>query len=254
MRLIWAATAMTAALLTFSGQAQATPISQGQTLTGVSVAGQASVYEVFGHAGNPGADYGPDLPAVLTTFTAGSGNVFDFRATGAVSCCSDAPNIPPDGAGGGMNVGGANGLSGLSGNEHIPLVGVFTSETDPFGSAAPASLSFDVNNPLSLSPLLNQVFYIGDGLSGYNNPAGSVLLFTAPTNATRLYLGAIDAFGFGGTTGYYHDNNGAFSVDIHLAAGDGNAVPEPASWALMILGFGGIGAAMRHRRRLFPAA
>jgi hypothetical protein len=28
------------------------------------------------------------------------------------------------------------------------------------------------------------------------------------------------------------------------------AVPEPASWALMLLGFGAIGAAMRRRRGL----
>jgi len=27
------------------------------------------------------------------------------------------------------------------------------------------------------------------------------------------------------------------------------AVPEPATWAMMLLGFGGIGAAMRRRRK-----
>jgi hypothetical protein len=27
------------------------------------------------------------------------------------------------------------------------------------------------------------------------------------------------------------------------------AIPEPASWALMIMGFGGVGAAIRSRRR-----
>jgi len=30
-------------------------------------------------------------------------------------------------------------------------------------------------------------------------------------------------------------------------------IPEPASWAMMILGFGGVGAAVRQRRRLLPA-
>jgi len=35
--------------------------------------------------------------------------------------------------------------------------------------------------------------------------------------------------------------------------GEPLAVPEPASWALMIIGFGGIGAVLRDRRRLFCA-
>ncbi len=34
----------------------------------------------------------------------------------------------------------------------------------------------------------------------------------------------------------------------------GGGVPEPASWALMILGFGGVGALLRQRRRGLPLA
>lgn len=33
----------------------------------------------------------------------------------------------------------------------------------------------------------------------------------------------------------------------------GNAVPEPATWAMMVIGFGGLGAAMRMARRRTPA-
>jgi hypothetical protein len=237
------------AILLAAGAAAATPISPGQTITDATVLGTASVYQVFGHIGDPGGDTGPSTDAYLATFAAAAGNVFTFDATGAVSCCSDAPNIPPDGAGGGMNVGGANGLSSLSGNQHIPLVGVFTTDVDPFGSAPPAALSFDVNAPLSLSPFLRQVFYIGDGHAGYNNPAGATLTFTAPSDATRLYLGPIDAFFFANQTGYYADNKGAFIVDITLTNNTARGVPEPAAWALMILGFAGAGLALRSRRR-----
>ena len=60
----------------FASAASAASIAPNTTLSGVVVSGKASVYDVFGHAGKPGGDYGPDLPAVLTTFGAGSGNIF----------------------------------------------------------------------------------------------------------------------------------------------------------------------------------
>jgi hypothetical protein len=229
-------------------------IAPGQTISGITVAGQTSVYDIFGHAGDPGGDYGPDLPAILTTFAAGANNVFTFTATGLVSCCSDTPNIPPDGANSAMNIVGANGLSGLIGNEHIPLVGVFTTNTDPSGGSPPATLTFDASNPTSLAPLLNQVFYIGDGRSGYMDPSGTLLTFTAPASATRLYLGVIDAFGFGGVTGYYNDNLGAFTAAVTLQSV--SAVPEPSQVALMLGGLGLFVAAFRRRamRRASAAA
>jgi hypothetical protein len=37
---------------------------------------------------------------------------------------------------------------------------------------------------------------------------------------------------------------------LTYGGGPGNAVPEPATWAMMIMGFGGIGAALRRRRLL----
>lgn len=51
-------------------------------------------------------------------------------------------------------------------------------------------------------------------------------------------------------------DGGTKSLDAVAKIGDGfsgGAVPEPASWALMLLGFGGIGAMLRSRRRLVPA-
>lgn len=233
-----------AAAISFATPVLADPIAPGGTVS-YTVPGTASIYQIFGHPGNPGGDYGPASDALLTTFAAGSGNAFTVTAAGLVSCCSNAPNIPPDGGSGGMSVGGANGLSSLSGNTLIPLVGVFTTETDPFGGTPPAALAFDASNPLSLSPLLNQVFYIGDGRSGFNNSLGALLTFTAPTNATRFYVAGIDAFGFNGLTGYYNDNQGSWDVTINLAA-----VPEPSTWAIMLLGFGAAGGAMRARRRV----
>jgi hypothetical protein len=48
-------------------------------------------------------------------------------------------------------------------------------------------------------------------------------------------------------TGYaLVDNTGKRITEIDFRAA---GVPEPATWALLMLGFGGVGAAMRHRRR-----
>ena len=44
--------------------------------------------------------------------------------------------------------------------------------------------------------------------------------------------------------GLLYDN---FQFDVAGGGGGGGAVPEPASWAMMIAGFGLIGAAMRRR-------
>jgi hypothetical protein len=35
--------------------------------------------------------------------------------------------------------------------------------------------------------------------------------------------------------------------------GEGDGVPEPATWAMMIIGFGGVGAILRRRREALPA-
>lgn len=235
------------AVLSAGGVARADAIAPGGAITGVVITGDTSIYNIFGHD-DPGV--GVDSPAFLVTFAAGAGNVFDVTARGEIGCCGGAINQGPDGAAGPTNITGANGLSSLSGNGQLPIVGVFTTETDPFGSPPPAALTFDAHNPASIAPLLNQVFYIGDGLTGFGDANGALLNFVAPTDATRLYIGLIDGYAFTGPTGWYHDNPGSFTVAVHLASG----APEPAAWALMILGFAAAGGALRSRRRRAVAA
>lgn len=53
-------------------------------------------------------------------------------------------------------------------------------------------------------------------------------------------------FGNGGTTG----NNYAFTLTGNAVT----SVPEPAAWALMLVGFGGLGVGLRARRRAAVAA
>lgn len=53
-------------------------------------------------------------------------------------------------------------------------------------------------------------------------------------------------------------DDGATGLTYNVAARDAfaptGAVPEPATWALMILGFGAAGAALRGRRRALTLA
>ena len=77
-----------------------------------------------------------------------------------------------------------------------------------------------------------------------------------------VHVGAADGAGGVGYEGtaFYEFNAGAGISSNTIALNvpglsnarlyeTGGAVPEPASWALMILGFGGVGAVMRSRRR-----
>jgi len=59
--------------------------------------------------------------------------------------------------------------------------------------------------------------------------------------------GTLSATGFDSTPGLFRfSTQGGNQVTFSATT---TAVPEPATWALMLLGFGGIGMAMRRRRR-----
>ena len=130
----------------------------------------------------------------------------------------------------GSNLTALDGISGYIGPQGA-LSGVFLNDSIPL-SGAPATLDFTpgglgTSQP-SLSPLLGQVFYIGNGLSG-----GSFKEFVAPAGATRLFLGIPDGFGFNGPPGAYDDNDGAYRIVIGV---NQVPVPEPQTYAMLALG------------------
>ncbi|OYU15929.1 MAG: hypothetical protein CFE37_03605 [Alphaproteobacteria bacterium PA4] len=49
-------------------------------------------------------------------------------------------------------------------------------------------------------------------------------------------------------TVYFHNSNDQTIYRLGGGGGGGGGVPEPASWAMLIAGFGLTGAAMRRRR------
>ena len=150
------------------------------------------------------------MPAVKAmSFSPASGQVFELSATGLVTCC-DTTNMPftgPDGRGYGSNISSLGSISGYMG-PFFALAGVFTNGS-PSGSP-PADYSYGGGTePATFSPQLNQVFFIGDGT---NTNSGSLQQFIVLANATELWLGFADAFGFAGPPAGYGDNAGSLIV------------------------------------------
>jgi hypothetical protein len=94
---------------------------------------------------------------------------------------------------------------------------------------------------LSLVPFINTPDGIDVDFSYMIDPVGPAL-FTTDESGHHLQVGTYTLLWYGGEA-----SDGQFLLTISQA-GEG-PVPEPATWAMMIGGFGAIGATMRRRRR-----
>lgn len=127
--------------------------------------------------------------------------------------------------------GAENGISDVLNVPIDSLMGVFVGATPPSGSApAPLDFSSIGLSYADLTPLVAQVFYMGDG---------SAQSIVVPTGATALYLGPMDGFGW--------DNNpGSFVVTLQNVT---PSAPDGASTAMLLGGvFGLLGMARRTSR------
>lgn len=157
----------------------------------------------------------------------------------------------------GDTTGGATYNRPTSGAPPTALSGVGTAvrfQVTPFTVTANGSYSF--NNSSSYDNYLGLY-------SGSFNPAAPLANALAYDDDAGPGSNAFFSFGlttgtsyFAVAAGFANTDFGAFSLDISgpgavLVGGAG--VPEPASWAMLIAGFGLIGATLR-RRRLASAA
>lgn len=201
-----------------------------------NLAGRADGYACC--SGDSAPDQSPTLVSGLTLV---GGQTLTFAASGEVS------NAP--GAGSGNNPDGTpssgtpyyygDGIASPSNVNRInALMGVFLGTASPTGGSTPTQLDFSGGLSFTtLSPQIGQMFFIGNGLTGDTNVSdfgGTVQSFIVPTDATRLFLGTSDGFG-------WYNNSGKFVVEI-------TAVPEPETYAMLMAGLGLLGAVARRRK------
>lgn len=216
--------------------------SAGAATVVVDVTGTSNPYL----AGKPDGyvccgDSAPDASPLLALTGFDTSEVITFSAIGGFNFGGGAPATSADGDGGDANLPDftTTGIAGADGVRYNALVGVFLDAAGPVANAPPARFAAGQQGAATIAPLLNQIFWIGDGLTGTGS--GAVQQFFAPSGATRLYLGSTDGFG-------WYNNSGVSRVTINYTPAAAGAIPEPATWAMLILGFSGVGALVRRCR------
>lgn len=203
----------------------------------VTILGTSNIYG-SGYGDTPAPDGGGGGTAPIgIALPAGTAFLQFTAVTGVVSCCSSLVTTGngPDGglfASGTTDITSNRALSGIrNDNATMFLVGVFLGPASPGAGPAPSALNFSDaalgRAFASLSPLLGQVFFIGDGKTGTGS--GALQSFVAPAGATRVFLGFADAFEFGSLTnppGFYGDNLGTLEATVVFLT------PEPGTFLL----------------------
>jgi hypothetical protein len=224
--------------------ARASDIVVVPATTDIWLAGQPNGASVSGYF-SPPSDTAPANSPVAISVT--GGDTLTFSATdspGGVSVDGSNFDTTPD-AGAtyadefGFSSGPVNGIS----LAHLPadaLVGVFVAAGGPSGTT-PSALDFTSNGIgtdfITLSPDLDQLFFIGDGLTGTGT--GSIQQFNAPVGAATLYLAVADSVGSSdGNVGY-------ITADV---SGASTVTPEPGT--LLLFGSGLVGLAGMVRRKI----
>jgi len=208
--------------------------------------------DIYGAGGILPATIFPGTFPVSVNFAADPNQILTFSSvTGTVGCNFFITNGPDGTCFPGVNTtvtsyGGLSGIDVFQAN--MFLVGVFLDSTAPSGSGPPVLMynygtagSLNTTNS-SFSPELDQVFFIGDGLTGTG--AGQEQIFHVPADATSLYLGFADSFD--SVPSFYADNVGSLTATFQLTT-QPSSVPEPNSVCLVTCGFL-IGVALYRRK------
>lgn len=174
-----------------------------------------------------------------------------LASIGAAALIALAPAAHAQATAGGTTVAFNNDITGSPGSfttgfSDSNLANPF-SETLVFTTATAGTVSINVTTTMT-GPENNvnfsNVFLMGTGLVG-NILVPQILGDPNETRALNNLALGIGTFTltFEGTPG---TTTGSFGGSVAFQAG--SAVPEPATWAMMLLGFGAVGFSMRRRR------
>jgi hypothetical protein len=134
---------------------------------------------------------------------------------------------------GGLDASGATTIEGLTLNGL--LLGGLSIDGSLFINPAPNTILLSIDG---LTITLNEQSLFGDGVTSTG----------ISTNAIDV---AFNNFAFG--TNLLNGNVIVGHTQASASLSQAAAVPEPATWAMMLLGFTGIGFAMRHRKTARPS-
>jgi len=143
--------------------------------------------------------------------------------------------------------------SGTITNQYVAPVG----DTTPYFSTGPST---STPSSLALSGVNQLSFYWGSidtyntiTFNGLNQSFGGAVFgggdypMARPSRQVTFHFSAAESAALTGIT--LSSNTNAFELDNLIF---GSAAPEPATWAMMLVGFGAVGVALRRRQRVTP--
>jgi hypothetical protein len=164
------------------------------------------------------------LSDFLINFTTDISSVTDFTQSGALVIVNDDGSVTP--------VAGSPtrwDASVVSGNLYLTSLG----NGQPSEMIAPSNIGTPNDSVDNFNPYIDTTGTFTLNLTGASNLTIAGVSFSFGTNAEE-FVACVGDCGGGG--------------------GQGGGVPEPVSWALMVLGFGGMGALLRRRRMSLASA